>query len=91
MSHAGGMEGPRGPSNCLHVLPPRTAPRLFLFILSGPVCIRIRIIKVVSDPLIIQRFAEFPALLIPVVYWLPISQGHECQPGQTGVKVAPAG
>jgi hypothetical protein len=77
-------------AHCLaEAIPFRLTPELY--ILSGPVCIRTRIIKVVSDPLIILRFAEFPALLIPVAYWLPISQGHEWQPGQTGVKIARAG
>ncbi len=45
-----------------------------LYILTGPVRIKTSVIHVFRDPLLILRFAEFPSLLIPVDYWLPVSR-----------------
>lgn len=45
-----------------------------LYILTGPVKIRTTVVNIFTDPLLILRFAEFPGLLIPVEYWLPVSR-----------------
>lgn len=49
-----------------------------LYILSGPVKIDFEII---TDPLMIMRFKEFPYLMIPIANWLPVIRGHEISNG----------
>jgi hypothetical protein len=47
-----------------------------LVILEGPVTMKTTRVIEYKDPLLIMRFREFPRMLVPVAYWLPVSMNH---------------
>lgn len=57
-----------------------------LYILSGPVRIRSVEVRVYEDPLVVLRFSEFPSMLIPVTWWLPVSNLSAWDPTGKGAK-----